>query len=207
MRGLLRCNINTGVHARARRADVSLRDVTIARDEEQGYRVWMTSRTGSARRILGIWRKLVELRTGHRTRRLTFACSRRPLWRVLHVFRGGWKSQNKKIVPLSPFVEKPLNSKVIKSFVPEQRSRQVFFEFRDSYVLSLWTFDVRFTHSHIMAMVQNRKKIMSVVPQLVQKPYSVSGRISSPTVISLLCSILYLPNPSARAGYDTRSIF
>ena len=54
----------------------------------------------------------------------------------------------------SPYVEEPLNSKVIKGFVPEQRSRYVFFEFRDSYVLSLWTFDVRFTHSHIMAMIQ-----------------------------------------------------
>ena len=30
----------------------------------------------------------------------------------------------------------------------------MFFVFRDSYVLSLWTFDVHFTHSHIMAMVQ-----------------------------------------------------
>ena len=56
-------------------------------------------------------------------------------------------------MPLSPYVERPLNSKVIKSFVPELRSRYVSFEFRDSYVLSLWTFDVRFTHSHIMAMV------------------------------------------------------
>ena len=27
---------------------------------------------------------------------------------------------------LSPYVEKPLNSKVIKSFVPEQRSRKCF---------------------------------------------------------------------------------
>ena len=85
-------------------------------------------------------------------RRLVFACSRRPLWRVPHVWGGGggrWKSQNRKIVPLSPCVEEPLNSKVIKSFVPEQRSRYVFFKFRDSYVLSLWTFDVRFTHSRI----------------------------------------------------------
>ena len=36
---------------------------------------------------------------------------------------------------LSPYVEKPFNSKVIKSFVPELRSRQVFFVFRDSYVI------------------------------------------------------------------------
>ena len=56
-------------------------------------------------------------------------------------------------MPLSPYVEEPLNTKVIKSFVPELRSRHVFFEFGDSYLLSLWTFDVRFTHSPIMAMV------------------------------------------------------
>ena len=75
------------------------------------------------------------------------------LGKVPHVLGGRWKSQNRKIMPLSPYVEEPLNSKVIKDFVPELRSRHVFFEFRDSYVLSLWTFDVRFTHSHIMAMV------------------------------------------------------
>ena len=33
-----------------------------------------------------------------------------------------------------PYVE-TFNSKVIKGFVPELRSRYVFFEFRDSYVL------------------------------------------------------------------------
>ena len=44
---------------------------------------------------------------------------------------------------LSPYVEKPLNSKLIKSFVPELRSRKCFFVFRDFYVISicaLWTF-------------------------------------------------------------------
>ena len=35
---------------------------------------------------------------------------------------GRWKSQ----VYLSPSVEKPFNSKVIKSFVPELRSRKCF---------------------------------------------------------------------------------
>ena len=50
--------------------------------------------------------------------------------------RVGWgESQYRKNVPLSPYVEEPLNSKVMKSFVPELRSRYVFFEFRDSYVL------------------------------------------------------------------------
>ena len=41
--------------------------------------------------------------------------------------RGGrWKSQNRKNVYLSPYVEEPLKSKVIKSFVPELRSRKCF---------------------------------------------------------------------------------
>ena len=39
---------------------------------------------------------------------------------------GRWKSQNRKNVYLSPYVKEPLNSKVIKSFVPELRSRKCF---------------------------------------------------------------------------------
>ena len=42
------------------------------------------------------------------------------------VVGGRWKSQIRKIVSLSPDVEKPFNSRVIKSFVPELRSRKVF---------------------------------------------------------------------------------
>ena len=54
-----------------------------------------------------------------------------------HVVWVRWKSQ----VYLSPYVEKPLISKVIKSFVPELRSRQVFFVFRDSYVLCKYVYE------------------------------------------------------------------
>ena len=39
---------------------------------------------------------------------------------------GRWKSQNRKNVYLSPYVEEPLNSKVIKSFESELRSRKCF---------------------------------------------------------------------------------
>ena len=49
--------------------------------------------------------------------------AREALWRVRHDMGGRWKGQNRKIEPLSPYVEKPLNSKVIKSFVPELKSR------------------------------------------------------------------------------------
>ena len=55
---------------------------------------------------------------------------------------GRWKSQNRKNVYLSPYVEEPLNSKVIKSFVPELRSRYVFFVFRDSYVLCIYVMNI-----------------------------------------------------------------
>ena len=73
-----------------------------------------------------------------------------------HVWGGRWKSQHRKIVPLSSYVEKPLNSKVIKSFVPEQRSRKCFCVsgfLCSIYICALWTFYVRFTYS-CMAMLQ-----------------------------------------------------
>ena len=99
-----------------------------------GWLVRMTSCTRSAWRIFGIWRKLGELRLDTE-RDGWLSLARKALWQVSHEMGARWKSQNRKIVPLSPYVEKPLNSKVIKSFVPEQRSRYAFFEFRDSYVL------------------------------------------------------------------------
>ena len=110
----------------------------------------MTSCTGSTRWILGDLKKLVELRTRHRTRRVDFRGSQRPM--NLHATGaardgGRWKSQNRKNVYLSPYVEEPLNSKVIKSFVPELRSRKCFscFGIPMFYVYMLWIFYVRFT--------------------------------------------------------------
>ena len=60
--GLVRCKLDAGVNACARRATVSLRDVTIARDEEQGDGMRVTSRTGSARKIFGFSKKVRELK-------------------------------------------------------------------------------------------------------------------------------------------------
>ena len=63
---------------------------------------------------------------------------------------GGWKSQNRKIVPFSPYVEKPLNSKVIKSFVPELRSRKCFscFEIPLFYVY-IYEHPMYISHIHV----------------------------------------------------------
>ena len=81
-------------------------------------------------------------------RRLAFACSQRPCDGCARIER----SQNRKNVYLSPYVDEPLNSNVIKSFVPELRS---IFRFRDSYVLCIyiWTLYVHFTYPYL-AMVQ-----------------------------------------------------
>ena len=97
----------------------------------------MTSRTGSARRIWGILKKVSWVESCLGRRRLTFACSRRPWADVTRVAGADGKGQNRKNVYLSPYVEEPLNLKVIKSFVPELRSRYVVFVFRDSYVLCM----------------------------------------------------------------------
>ena len=100
-------------------------------DGKRGYRVRVTSHTRSARRIWGIWGILkmsvswVESCLGRR--RLTSVCSRRPWAGVARMGgRGRWKSQNRKNVYRSPYVEEPLNSKVIKSFLPELKSRKCF---------------------------------------------------------------------------------
>ena len=39
-------------------------------------------------------------------------------------------------------MSKPFNSKVIKSFIPELRSRKYFFVFRDSYVLCIYVMNI-----------------------------------------------------------------
>ena len=94
----------------------------------------------------GNLKKVSRVETRHRTRRLTFACSRRPWAGVARDGGSKWKSQHRKIVPLSPYVD-TFNSKVIKGFVPELRSRYVFFEFRDSYVLRYIYMNIRCTFS------------------------------------------------------------
>ena len=97
----------------------------------------MTSLTGSAWRILEIRKKLAESsRASEEDGWLSLAREALGWCRTRCGGGGGqMKSQDRKILPLPPYVEKLLNSKVIKkSFVPEQRSCYVFFVVRDSYL-------------------------------------------------------------------------
>ena len=106
--------------------------------------------------IWEFWRKLVELRPASgedgwlslaRRSQASGLCG------GCHTCWGEGANEKSRIerMCISPYVEEPLNSKVIKSFVPELRSLYVFFEFRDSYVYlyMLWTFHVYFAYSCI----------------------------------------------------------
>ena len=146
MHRLLRCNINAGDQACGRNGRITQR-CHKSPDGKRGYRVRVTSRTRSARRIWGILKKSVSwVESCLGRKRLNFACSskpgQQPFWRVPHVCGGGrWKSQNRKNVYLSPYVEEP--------FVPELRSRKCFscFEIPMFYVYMLWTFYEYFPYS------------------------------------------------------------
>ena len=80
-----------------------------------------------------------------RKKKVDFSLTRRGLaWDVAS--GGGGGSDGKVVIErlcLSlPYVEKPLKSKLIKSFVPELRSRKCFFVFRDSYVIYMSVMDI-----------------------------------------------------------------
>ena len=126
------------------RSGMSFRDVTIAQmgngARECEWRHAPEARGG----IWEFWRNLVKLKTRHQTRRVDFQGLQRPD-EFAHYGRrsrceGRWKSQNRKNVYLSPYVEEPLNSKVIKS----HKCFSCFEIFMYSVYL-LRTFHVRFS--------------------------------------------------------------
>ena len=113
--------------------------------------MWMMSCTGSG--FGGIWKKSVSWELDTEREGSTFGARRgQTNLCATGAARDGvrWKSQNRKDVYLSPYVEKTLNSKLIKSCVPELRSRKCFLCFRipmfDVYML--WTLYVRFTYPY-----------------------------------------------------------
>ena len=121
--------------------------------------------------------------------------------------KDGPVALNRKNVYISPYVEEPLNSKVIKSFVPELRSRKCFscFEIPMFYVYMLWTFYVRFTYPYL-AMVQyvihyttEATHVCWVRIRVENKNYYI--------FFDAYEDITLFTNLAAWAGYDTRSIF
>ena len=113
---------------RACGVDMSFRDVTIETPDRKCDRgMWMTSCTRSV--CGGFWgfEKKSEWSSSIQRRRLTFGAHQ---GLTVGAARGGGEADRKVVIErlcLSlPHDEKPFNSKVIKSFVPELRSRKVF---------------------------------------------------------------------------------
>ena len=150
MHGLVRCKLERRCW-RARGEDVSFTDVKIKvpyRKVDPG--IWMTSCTGSARGgFWGCFEKSQWVEFLARKKKVDFRELTVALWRVRRWFGGDGKVSIERWY-LSPYVEKPFNSKVINSFVPELRSRKCFscFGIPMFYVYMLWTFYVCFTYPY-----------------------------------------------------------
>ena len=145
--------------SRPRGEDVSFRDVKIKIPDRK---IWQggvndVMHRKRARRIWGIWEKSGSWVFASEEEGWLSELAE-ALRRVPHVVWGRWKNQHRKIVYLSPYVEKPFNSKEIKSFVPELRSRKCFCV--SGFLCALWTFYVYFTYS-CMAMLQFKNEITS----------------------------------------------
>ena len=146
----------TKVFTSAGGADVSLRDITIAQmgngAKECGWR-------HAPEACGGFWwfwkRQLVSwVLPREKTVDFRLLAEARPvaLWRLPHVLvgRGGrLKIIRERLCISFPYVEEPLNSKVIKGFLPELWSRYVFFVFRDPYVLCIYIYEHSIYISHI----------------------------------------------------------
>ena len=152
--GLVRCKHERRC-SRARRADVSLRDVTIKipdRGDDQGCE-WRHAPEAWSE----FWEKSVSwvLPSEEEGQLSGLVVARRIC--ALRAPRVSWveKAVSIERLYLSPYVVKPFNSKVIKSFVPELRSRQVFFVFRDSYVIYIWVMNILCTFHIFMYDICN----------------------------------------------------
>ena len=93
-----------------------------------------------------------RVETRHRTRRVDFRLLAEALgWCRTRYGGADEKARIERLcLSLSPYVEKPLNSKVIKSFVPELRSRKCFscFEIPMFYV-HICEHPIYISHIHV----------------------------------------------------------
>ena len=135
----------TQVFTCARGADVSLRDVSIAQ-MGNGASKCEWRHAPEARGGFGILKKVSWVENWTPNEKSWLSLARRGLWQVSHEMGGRWKSQNRNNVYLSPYVEEPLNSKVIKGFVPEQRSRYVFFSNFEIHMFYLYGHSMYVSH-------------------------------------------------------------
>ena len=127
--------------SRACGEDVSFRDVKIKiPDRKYNRRMCMTSCTGSVHK--GFWgfeKKSVSRVLAPEEDGWLLELAE-ALWRVQRVLWADGKVSIERLCLSLPYVEKPFNSKVIKSFVPELKSRKCFCVLGFlCYLCALWT--------------------------------------------------------------------
>ena len=126
---------------RARGKDVSFTDVKIRIPGPEDVNDVM--RRKRARRIWGDLRKVSWVESYGPKKKGWLSLARRGLVAGATRVGGAGRKASIERLCLSPYIEKPFNSKVIKSFVPELRSRKCFFfVFRDSYILSIYVMNI-----------------------------------------------------------------
>ena len=131
--------MSAGVHTRVRSGRVIQRCQNENPRETMWPGMWMMPCTGGVRRgFWEIWEKS-ESWVLPRKKTVDFRLLAETWRQVSHVVWGRWESQ----VYLSPYVEKPFKSNVIKCFVPELRIRKCFSCFGIPmicvFICALWT--------------------------------------------------------------------
>ena len=133
--------------------DVSLRDVTIAQIRNGARECRWRHAPEAHGRFWGFWKIQLSL-PWEKTVGFRLLAEARPvaLWQVPHMLWGSeGKARIERMCISLPYVEEPLNSNVIKSFVPELRICKCFscFEIPMFYLYMSWTYYVRFKHISI----------------------------------------------------------
>ena len=143
--------------------------------------------------------QLVEFCLGGR--RLTFARLPRPCGRCRTSFGGDGKVSIERGY-LSPYVEKPFNSKVIKSFVPEVRSRKCFCV--SGYLCYIWTF-----YEHYM-YVSHIPVCLCYILTSIEKKFRVNIMVQAVRSYMLLLLVISYPHfePTGKVlAYQSSSVW
>ena len=157
MHGLLRCNINAGVHARGRSGRVTQRCHN-SPERKPEYRVRVTSRTRSVRRIWGILKKVSWLSWVLPLEKTVDFHLLAEAWRRVRTRWGGQMKEPelKEWLSLS-LCRRTFKLKVNKKFRTWSKKSLVFFVFRDSYVLCIYVMNILCTFRVVISWLRYTK--------------------------------------------------
>ncbi len=122
-------------------------------------------------------------------RRLTFACTPRPCSRCRKWFGADGKVIIERLCISLPYVEKPFNSKLIKSFVPELRSKVVRVSGFLCYLYMSYEHSMYISRIHVW-LCNTRECIVFNIRDVLVCAYSIFCQISIPCTIPCGSSLL-----------------